>query len=296
MRLLIGLALTAMVIGPPLLHGQGGRLQQVRDEVRKSDPSPGEKEADHSSSDCPSDFCGPDDHSCGACLGEILGPGFVFVFASPFWIPYQALGDDLQTYRYFAKHPYQAGYPGYLLRNLAGSAELAGTWSERMHPKAWAVRLTVEDGDDFAGLKRFHGQFRLDTTSRFGFVTNWNAFHERLGGGCDALVLGDFNLTYRFAQSETAALRAGLGARVLADRYSNNWGFNFNYGGEVFPVRPLVLTADLDLGSLGSAFVFHARGTAGMIWRGWEVFTGYDFLRIGAVNLQGPLVGVRFWF
>jgi hypothetical protein len=30
--------------------------------------------------------------------------------------------------------------------------------------------------------------------------------------------------------------------------------------------------------------------------RGWEVFTGYDFLRIGSVNLQGPLLGLRLWF
>jgi hypothetical protein len=28
----------------------------------------------------------------------------------------------------------------------------------------------------------------------------------------------------------------------------------------------------------------------------WETFGGYDFLRIGTVNLQGPMVGLRLWF
>jgi hypothetical protein len=36
--------------------------------------------------------------------------------------------------------------------------------------------------------------------------------------------------------------------------------------------------------------------SVGAIWNGWELFAGYDFLRIGTVNLQGPMVGLRFWF
>ena len=28
----------------------------------------------------------------------------------------------------------------------------------------------------------------------------------------------------------------------------------------------------------------------------WQTRTSYDFLRFGSVNLQGPFLGLRFWF
>jgi hypothetical protein len=34
----------------------------------------------------------------------------------------------------------------------------------------------------------------------------------------------------------------------------------------------------------------------GLIHRHWELFGGYDFYRIGAVDLQGPMAGLRLWF
>jgi len=124
--------------------------------------------------------------------------------------------------------------------------------------------------------------------------------HEKIGseagGGTDDLVVGDVNLVYRFAQSELACLRSGLGFRMLADCHRSDFGFNFTYGGDVFPVRPLVLSGLVDLGNLGSAFVVHGRASAGVVYSGWEFFLGYDFLRIGTVNLQGPMLGVRLWF
>jgi hypothetical protein len=82
----------------------------------------------------------------------------------------------------------------------------------------------------------------------------------------------------------------------MSDPAQTRWGFNFTYGADFFPVRPLVLSTALDVGDLGWAAVVHGRGTVGLIHRGGEVFAGYDFLRIGSVNLQGPVLGLRFWF
>jgi hypothetical protein len=109
-------------------------------------------------------------------------------------------------------------------------------------------------------------------------------------------VIGDVNLTLRFAQNEVASMYAGLGFRTLADRDRSDFGINFTYGGDWFPARPLVVSGAVDAGTLGGAGVFRGRATAGAVFNGWEVFAGYDYLRIGDVRLHGPLVGVRLWF
>lgn len=57
-----------------------------------------------------------------------------------------------------------------------------------------------------------------------------------------------------------------------------------------------MVSADLDLGTLGAASVFRGRLTGGVVWNRCELFTGYDYLRIGAVDLQGPVLGLRAWF
>ena len=44
------------------------------------------------------------------------------------------------------------------------------------------------------------------------------------------------------------------------------------------------------------AGLFRARATVGVLYRGLELFTGYDYLNIGGVDLQGPLAGLRLWF
>jgi hypothetical protein len=28
----------------------------------------------------------------------------------------------------------------------------------------------------------------------------------------------------------------------------------------------------------------------------WEIYGGYDYLEIGSVNVQGPVIGLRWWF
>jgi hypothetical protein len=82
----------------------------------------------------------------------------------------------------------------------------------------------------------------------------------------------------------------------MPDGPYTRYGFNITYGGDVFPCKPVVISSSLDLGNLGSASVIRLRGTVGLIHRHWEVFGGYDFYRIGSVDLQGPMAGLRLWF
>src|SRR5262249_14468895 len=120
---------------------------------------------------------------------------------------------------------------------------------------------------------------------------------ENLGGGrSDATTIGDMNLTYRFAQHEKIQFYAGIGARVLTDPCTTNWGANVLYGFDLFPRKPWIVSALVDGGNLGSAGVIHTRVTAGVAIRHFELIGGYDFMRIGSVNIQGPTAGLRLWF
>jgi hypothetical protein len=209
------------------------------------------------------------------------------------------LGDDYRVPAYFPAAPYALDYSGFLHTDYNGSApcdtQEKNFW-DLDYLKPWSLRLSLEDGNDFRGLDRLAGQFFLDTTWRVGLRANWNWFLESLGGGRpDEAVVGDADLMFRFAQSERVVMHAGLGFRMLSDSSRDRYGVNFAYGADFFPVRPLVLSPALDVGNVGSLLVLHGRATAGLVWGRWEVFAGYDFLRIGSVNLQGPLVGLRLW-
>jgi hypothetical protein len=91
-------------------------------------------------------------------------------------------------------------------------------------------------------------------------------------------------------------MHAGLGARLLTDRLDTRAGINGLYGIDLFPLQPWILSASVELGTLDDAFVVHARATIGATFRRWEFYGGYDFQRIGSVNLQGPMLGLRVWF
>jgi hypothetical protein len=88
----------------------------------------------------------------------------------------------------------------------------------------------------------------------------------------------------------------GLGFRVLTDPRTTDWGINFLYGLDFFPRKPFICSALFDAGNIGSAGVVHGRTTIGVNREHLELFGGYDFMRIGSVNIQGPVIGLRLWF
>ena len=51
-----------------------------------------------------------------------------------------------------------------------------------------------------------------------------------------------------------------------------------------------------EAGIFENAGMVRLRGGVGVNWSHAELFAGYDFVRIGGVNLQGPMVGLRVWF
>ena len=289
----------------PLLRAEEGKLQRVREEVRQKPeekPSSREEKKDNDKDEDDSWLCQEDDgsdSSCGTLIAGILGAGILFIAGSPFWVPHILLGDDFHVDGYFPPYPYVDHRPGYLWfdhrfeyprrHELPDREDLANL-------RSWSGRVSLENGNDFDGLNRFNGQLLLETTCRFGLQTSWNYYHERIGGCTDQLLIGDANVVFRFAQHEQMQMRAGLGVRVLNDQADTDFGFNFTYGADIYPAKPLVLSLSLDAGNLGSAGVFHGRATLGVIYSRWEIYGGYDYLRIGSAALQGPMAGMRFWF
>ncbi len=292
-----------LLLLPAPVYAQGA-LQRYHLGGSAAPSPPAADSASHSSSNGNSsfDFSGLNgaDGEGVVALVVLAGLGAAATVTSPIWLPCVIAGDDYSTRGYFHTAPYVSDKSPYLTVVPSMFNPLENQGSDVEAPdllKWWSLRASVEDGNDFRGMNRANARLVFDTTSRFGFVTNWNVLTEQLdGGGTDSGVLGDTDLTFRFAQCDWMQMYAGVGLRVLTDRYDTQFGFNFLYGADIFPVKPLILSTSLDIGNLSDNLFLHGRGTLGANYKNWEVFGGYDFMRMGSVNIQGALVGVRVWF
>jgi hypothetical protein len=209
---------------------------------------------------------------------------------SPFYVPYSVLRDDLHNVAWFLHYPYENDRPGYLWAPQSSVYDHEGLGG-------LAVRLSVEDGNDFHGLNRVGGRLFVDTNGRFGLQARGHFYHEDvMPGQTEDLFLGSTEVTFRFAQSDRASFFVGAGARVSDHDRRARCGCNFTYGADFYPVKPLILSLSLDAGNLGSDGVLNVRGTAGLVFDRFEFFAGYDYLLIGSVDLQGALAGLRLWF
>ena len=83
-------------------------------------------------------------------------------------------------------------------------------------------------------------------------------------------------------------MRTGLGLNWLSDNLGSEFGFNFTYKGDFFPMDPLVISAELDLGKTGSSNLAHVRVTTGMNYRHAEIFAGYDHFRLDETEFAFP--------
>ncbi len=273
------------------------RIQQIRDDAntpvasQPTDSSNGHKRKANDGID-PS--CQSDDNSASGVL--LL---FGAIVASPYAIPHWLLHDDWNERAEFLPYPYSRNYPGYLFRSSCWPDEQEDgvDFGHPPHIQPWSLRISAEDGNDFNGMNRVGLRLALDMTWRIGFQTNWNYLSDHFGPGLrDQTWLGDSALTVRFAQNEWINFYSGLGARLLTDPHTTDWGFNFVYGFDSFPKKPWIFSGLFDTGNVGSAWIIHGRGTIGASFKHFEVFTGYDFMRVGPVNVQGPLIGLRLWF
>lgn len=195
----------------------------------------------------------------------------------------------------FLPYPYARDYPG--LMRLSEPVEGKDAPTRDVPLRIASGRLRIDESNDFDGLNRLGGQLMIDTSSGLGFRAGYQWLHETFWCGCtDNLGLGDVNVLYRVAGLERFQMHVGVGVVFLSDARRTDGGVNLTASFDVFPVKPLVIATQFDVGSVGNATVSHVRGTVGYLWKRFELFGGYDYLRIGSVNLSGPVGGLRLWF
>lgn len=287
-----GLALLGGLIASGETSAASG-LAGLRDDVRTKSPSaksddaaPSKKKHERKSGSFWQFLTDDDDDDDDNAdlTGFVAGISLIAV-SSPFWVPRGAMQDEQWEEGFFTRYPYY---------DNAVMITEPGPESEQ---HAWLARVRAEYATGFDGMSRLGGQVLLDTWTRFGIDTEFDYREQDLGGGAyDGLWTGDCNALVRFAQSERAQMRAGVGFNWLSDQLSNDFGINFTYGGDFFPVDPWVISADIDWGRLGQTSLFHGRITAGVQWRGIEVFTGYDYYDVGRTGIGGLVSGLRVWY
>lgn len=161
----------------------------------------------------------------------------------------------------------------------------------------FVARVRMEHGFRYDGVQRSGIAAHLEDRGGVGLQGDWHRYTERLDTGrTDRLDFGDVNVVFRAVETEQFHARVGLGVNWMNDRFGTEAGVNFTAGVECFPVRPWVVTAELDIGGIGEATMIHGRVTVGAIWDRIEFFAGYDVRTIESVTLQGPLAGLRVWF
>jgi hypothetical protein len=265
-------------------------LLQLREEVRTEDaPSPARHNSDddrrsasYNSSDDPSspDYSGWDGETFAAALG-VAG----VAASSPFWGPPMLIGDSRLVDGYFPRYPYKQR-SGYM-------------WIGDPIPDVYVVgvRARSDFGTNFGKFDWVGGNLLVESTLRFGAETDFRVLTENGPGTfADSLTLGDANLFYRFAQSDQFQARAGVGFNYLVDRADSNFGLNFTYAVDWYPVKPVIVSAEMDLGWLGQESLFHLRVTEGVNWKYGEGFVGYDYVNVGSFQVGGMVAGVRLWF
>src|SRR5207248_1546184 len=143
----------------------------------------------------------PKDPPAHAPTGEGMEGLFYGIFAAvaaPFYVPYSVLSDDLHNPAWFLRYPYENGRPGYLWTPQSSEYNREGLGG-------LAVRVGVEDGNDFHGLNRVGGRLFVDTNGRFGLQARGHFYHEDvMPGQKEDLFLGSTEATFRFAQSDRA--------------------------------------------------------------------------------------------
>jgi hypothetical protein len=278
--------LVALAIGvaSTSAYAQQGSLNAIRNDVRQAPPPSPPADPAPAAASSPSQPADPQTQEMENDLstaGLYIAGG---ILTSPFWAPHMALGDDFSNRDYFPHYPYDHT-PGYLMDEMGPS----NRWI--------ALRLDADYVESFDHLDLINGHFLISTTLRFELDGRIEHLGEMMPNGVnDQLWIGDFNVMFRFAQSSFAEFRTGVGINWLNDPSQTDLGFNFTYGIDVFPVKPLILSTVLDAGTLGHAGLFRVRSTAGVAYKRLEFYTGYEYTDIGRTHWNGLIGGVRLWF
>jgi hypothetical protein len=155
------------------------------------------------------------------------------------------------------------------------------------------LQLKLDLGQDRDGLYRATLGGSIDGVQGFGLETRVTRWIEPLPEGTDGTWIGVLNLRYALLLLPAVQLRLGLGPRFQWDSSSKSAGVNVTAGIELYPVWPLVLRVDADVGNLGEALVLESQASVGvLLWRA-ELLAGVSTLHVGAVAFDSVFAGIR---
>jgi hypothetical protein len=237
----------------------------------------------------------------GAGSGSLLvGLGIlgVAVATAPIWGPHELWDAGFDERGWFPPHPHALDDRPYIVVGNCPSVPInPDDYLDPHNVKPWALRLSIDAGNDFDDLTRVSGQLFLDTSiHRLGFLADWTYYAEHVPGGTDDALMTNCNLTWRVTQSERLLMHIGAGLRTWTADGHTDPGLNALYRADLFPVNGVHLAGLFEVGDLRSALVLHGEIQAGYTFSHGELYIGYDALRVKRVLLQTPVVGLRFWF
>ncbi len=162
------------------------------------------------------------------------------------------------------------------------------------HVQSARLQLQLDAGRDNDGLYRGTLGGSIDSVQGWGLESRFTYWIEPLPEGTDGTWLGDLNMRFALLTLPALQLRMGLGPRVQWDASSKSAGVNVTAGVELYPVSPLVIRLDADVGNLGEAFVFESQASLGVLLRRTELLAGVSTLHVGAVRFDSLFAGLRF--
>lgn len=231
------------------------------------------------------------------------------------WMPGELVHEDAEQLAYAdapeqSAEAYEQTYdPPYELTGMAPEQPAAppppfddGSWTEG--GQRWASQLSLDAASIGDGTVRLRPHFRLFTPSRWELSADAAIYREELHGddaqakgrNVDYLTMSTIHGAYRFAQSQAVQFRLGFGPRLMTTPDAAFMGWDLSYGFDAFPVKPVILSGSLGIGTVGKAFVTDLRGSIGVIISAVEIMVGGERIAIGDVVLAGPTAGVRIWF
>jgi len=264
----------------PAARASSGKLEDVKDATAES----GDDTAD--------DEGGDDGDDAGDAIADA-------VFAALGHAIADAAQERAASVR-FGRYPYADGAAGWVVRGGA-AAPGGAAGPEGAAPLPWAsFRFSLDYAYDWDRVHRPAATLTLDSSAGVGLRADLTNYVERLpGGALDYLAIGTLDAMFRVADASRVAPYVGLGWRYLAAEDAFHNGFNCLFAADVFPVRPLVVSAIAEGGNLGRAGFFHGRATLGALVQKLELFAGYDAVVIGSdedpVIFHGPVAGIRGW-
>lgn len=226
------------------------------------------------------------------------------------WMPGELVHEDIDQLAYaedapadaYEAAPYDTQVSDQVVEQPPAPPFDDGSWTEG--GQRWASQLSLDAAAIDGSTMRLRPRFRLFTPSRWELSADAAVYREELHGNdaleagraVDYLTMSTIHAAYRFAQSQAVQFRLGIGPRLMTTPDAAFMGWDLSYGFDAFPVKPIVLSGSLGIGTVGKAFVTDLRGSIGVVVGAVEIMLGGERIAIGDVVLAGPTAGLRVWF